>query len=139
MPELTLYQMSIYTTALLAIAFMQLFLIASGTGWIGNFSLPARRRLITAHRFGGYIGLFIILLVSYTCVVYIGVTLSPFRVAVHSVVGTVMIVAIICKILITRGVPRLYLSLPMIGAILFTTIIITWLNSAGWYFYYVGF
>jgi len=138
--ELTQYQMSVFTTLLLGVAIVQLALISLGRGWIGSYPMEVRRWLLLAHRFGGYIGFFIILLVTYSCVVYYGgFLLSPARVALHSIVGTVMLAIIMAKIVITRGLRQFYAYLPYFGVVLFATVIITWLNSAGWYFWTVGF
>ena len=137
--ELTLYQMSVFTSLLLAIAFLQLAVISLGRGWIGSLPLKSRIWLIRAHRFGGYIGFFIILLVSYTCVVYLTVRFGPARVAVHSIVGTILIVAVLSKIVIVHGVKRLYTYLPLFGIIVFVSVVIVWVTAALWYFYYQGF
>lgn len=139
MPELTLDQMSVFTTLLLAIAFGQLTVISLGRGWIGSLPMESRRWLIRAHRFGGYIGLLIMLLVSYTCVVYLLVSFGPARVAIHSIAGTVMIAAVLSKIFIAHGLPRYFTSLPYFGTVVFGTVIVTWITSALWYFYHVGF
>ncbi|MCL4473919.1 MAG: DUF6529 family protein [Actinobacteria bacterium] len=141
MPELTLYQMSVFTTLLLAVAFGQLTVISLGRGWIGDLPVESRRWLIRAHRFGGYIGLFIMVLVSYTCVVYLLplVGFSPARVAIHDIVGTITIAAVLAKIVIARGLPRFYTALPYFGIVVFGSVVIIWISSAAWYFYYVGF
>ncbi len=139
MQELTQYQMSVFTTLLLAIALAQLAVISLGRGWIGNLPVESRRWLIQAHRFGGYIGLFVMLLVSYTCVVYLLVSFGSARVAIHSIAGTVVIAAVLAKIVIAHGLPRFYTALPYFGIVVFGSVVIIWISSAAWYFYYVGF
>ena len=127
--------MSVFATLLLGIAFMQLVVISLGRGWAGNLPPDSRSWLIRAHRFGGYIGFFIILLVSYNCVVYLTAGFGPARVAVHAVFGTVLIAAVLSKIVIVHGWQRLYTYLPIFGIIVFVSVIITWVTSAAWYFY----
>jgi hypothetical protein len=139
MPELTLYQKSILATALLAIALVQLALIAFGRGWAGGFAPELRRWLVRMHHLGGYLGFFVVLLVAYSCVVYIGARLSPPRVAVHGLLGAAIITLIMSKIVVARGLRQYYHWLPVLGAALFTAIIASWFLSAGWYFYVEGF
>jgi hypothetical protein len=135
LPELNIQQKSILATALLAIAFIQLIVIIAARGQIGGFSPQVRRWLVRCHRFGGYLGLFIILLVAYSCVFYIGARLTPARVAVHAVLGLATIALIMTKISITRGLRQFYTRLPVLGAALFSAIVVNWLVSAGWYFF----
>ena len=137
--ELTLYQMSVFTTLLLAIAFIQLAVISLGRGWVGSLPLKPRIWLVRAHRLGGYIGLLIMLLVSYTCVVYLTYGFSPARIAIHIVAGTILIAAVFSKIVIVHGWRRLYTYLPIFGIVVFVAVIVTWATSALWYFYYEGF
>lgn len=134
MTELTIAQKSILTTALLAIAFIQLIVIIAARGKIGGFSPQVRRRLVKCHRFGGYLAFFIILLVAYSCVFYIGARLTPARVAVHAILGVATIALIMSKISIARGLRQFYTRLPVLGAALFSTVIVDWIVSAGWYY-----
>ena len=133
MLALTLYQKSILATALLAIAFLQLMVMAAGRGWIGGYSLDVRRRLIQFHRFEGYIGFIIILLVAYNCVFNVGVRIGSARIAVHSLLGITVISLAMGKILINRGLRRYYPRLPLLGALLLAALIGIWIVSAGWY------
>lgn len=135
LPELTIQQKSILATALLAIAFIQMIVIIAARSQVGGFSPQVRRWLVKYHRFGGYLGFFIILLVAYSCVFYIGARLSPARVAVHAVLGMAIIALIMSKISIARGLQQFYTRLPVLGAALFSAIVVNWIVSAGWYYF----
>jgi len=135
LPELTIQQKSILATALLAIAFIQMIVVIAARGQIGDFSPQVRRWLVRCHRAGGYLGFFIILLVAYSCVFYIGARLTPARVAVHAIMGLTIISLIMSKISIARGLRQYYTRLPVLGAALFSAIVVSWIVSAGWYYF----
>jgi hypothetical protein len=109
--------------------------IIAARGQIAGFSPQVRSWLVRCHRFGGYLGFFIILLVAYSCVFYIGARLTPARVAVHAILGLAIIALIMSKISIARGLRQLYTRLPVLGAALFPAIVVNWIVSAGWYYF----
>ncbi len=134
MPELSIDQKSLLATGLLAIACVQLLTIAVGRG-AGGFSPGVRRWAVGLHRFGGYLGLFIVLLVAYSCVVFIGPKTGSLRVAAHSLLGASVIALLFGKITIARGLRQYYPRLPIFGAALFAAVIVNWFISAGWYYF----
>lgn len=72
---------------------------------------------------------------AYSCVFYIGARLTPARVALHAILGIAIIALIMSKISIARGLRQFYTRLPVLGAALFSAIVVSWLVSAGWYYF----
>ncbi len=136
MLTLDLNQKSLLATVVLAIAFVQLVLMAFGRGWIGGSPPRVRRRLIKFHRFEGYVTFLIILWIAYNCVFNVGVSLGTARIVVHGLLGITVIGLVLSKISIAEGMRRYYERLPLLGFTLLGAVISIWVVSAGWYFFH---
>src|SRR5665648_201192 len=135
MVELTFDQKSLLATLLLALACVQVLLIAMARGKLGAFSPDMRRWLVLGHRFEGYIAFFVALWVAYNCIFNIADKSEAPRVVIHAIMGTVLLGLFMVKIAISRGLRRFYKRLPVLGAVLFVAITVLWVTSAGWYYF----
>lgn len=103
--------------------------VAAAPPWLG-----------AVHRTTGFSAFVVSLPVAFYCLYGFGFAPAPFsaRTLIHSVAGCVFYGAFAAKVLLvhTRGLPRW--AVPAAGALLLTTIAVTWLTSALWLFSVVG-
>lgn len=103
-------------------------------GKVDRFTAPSW--LGDAHRISGTVALVLSLPVAYHCLWAIGFSadLGVTRVYVHSIAGCLFYGAFATKVIVVRshGLPAL--ALPIVGALVFTSLVAVWLTSAFWYF-----
>jgi len=87
-----------------------------------------------AHRLCGTLAFLITLPVAYQCLWALGFQTTPTRVLVHSLTGCLFYGAFVAKVLAVRihGLPGW--SLPVIGGIVFTALVVIFLTSSVWFF-----
>jgi Family of unknown function (DUF6529) len=95
----------------------------------------------TAHRVSGTLAFLISLPVAYHCLWALGFQFddAPARVAAHSLLGCFFYGAFTTKMLLLKvdGLP--YATLPIIGGLVFSSVIAIWLTSSLWFFENIGF
>jgi hypothetical protein len=98
-----------------------------GPSWLG-----------TAHRVSGVLAVLVSLPVAFHCLWSLGFSTFDTRTVMHSLLGCVFYGAFVAKMLTLkmRGLPGW--ALPVLGGLVFATLIGIWLTSAYWYFTTVG-
>lgn len=88
------------------------------------------------HRIGGSLGLLASLPVAYHCLWSLGFDPDPggSRRFWHSVVGCAFYGAFTTKVLVVRSKRMPGWALPVVGAVLFTLLVLLWLTSSLWFF-----
>ena len=103
-------------------------------GKLGTRTAPAW--LGDAHRISGTVAFVLSLPVAYHCLWAIGFSadLGITRVYIHSIAGCLFYGAFAAKMIVVRshGLPAL--ALPIVGALVFTSLVAVWLTSAFWFF-----
>ena len=95
---------------------------------------PAPRWVAPTHRFSGAIAFVLLVPVALHCLWSLGFsTVSP-RVLVHSIAGCTFYGAYVAKMLglRVRGLPGW--TLPLLGGLAFTAVVLAWLTGALWFF-----
>jgi hypothetical protein len=92
-----------------------------------------------AHRLAGTIAFVFTLPVAFLCLWSLGFEDYTTRVLVHSLLGCFFYGAFVAKILAVRvrGLPNWFL--PVMGGLVFATLVGIWLTSSFWFFRHVGF
>ncbi len=103
-------------------------------GKVGSGSSPAW--LGDVHRLSGTVAFVVSLPVAFHCLWSLGFKASPGvdRVFVHSVLGCLFYGAFATKVLAVRSSGLPALVLPVVGGVLFASLVGVWLTSAFWYF-----
>lgn len=86
-----------------------------------------------AHRAGGVLVVVVTLPVAYHCLWSLGFQSYDTRTLVHSIAGCAVYGALVTKVFAVQGRTAPGWFLPVAGALLFTTLVLTVLTSAGWY------
>ena len=126
------------TTLILLLVIMQLF----GALWMyGKLPLGNAPDWVgPMHRFAGTLALVISLPVAYHCLWSLGFNPAPSssRRLWHSLFGCVFYGAFVTKVLVVRSKRMPGWALPIVGGVLFTTLIALWLTSSLWFFRQFG-
>jgi Family of unknown function (DUF6529) len=95
----------------------------SAPGWVGH-----------VHRWSGTIAFVLLIPVALNCLLTFGFESASTRVVLHSLAGCVFYGAYTAKMLglRVRGLPGW--GLPLLGGVVFTSLIVLWLTSALWFF-----
>lgn len=112
--------------------------LVSALWMYGKLGGPAPRAVSVIHRFSGGTAVLVSLPVAYHCLWSLGFQSAEPRVLVHSLFGCLFYGAFVTKIvtLHTRaGSGRL---LPVAGALVFSSLVLVVLTSAGWFLTTVG-
>jgi hypothetical protein len=122
-----------FATAAVALALLQVLLAMR---LYGKLSWPrtAPSWLGDAHRLCGTLAFLVTLPVAYQCLWALGFQSTPTRVLVHSLVGCLFYGAFVAKVLAVRvdGLPGW--SLPIVGGVVFTALVVVFLTSSVWFF-----
>lgn len=96
---------------------------AKAPSWLGD-----------AHRLSGTVAFVLSLPVAYHCLWSLGYQSTTTRVVVHSIVGCVFYGAFVAKVLSVRmeGLPGW--TLPVVGGLVFASLVTIFLTSSVWYF-----
>jgi hypothetical protein len=135
----TLHLKAWFTTVALVLALLQVV----GALWLFG-RLPLAREapawLGPAHRIGGSLVLLASLPVAYHCLWSLGFDPDPggSRRFAHSVLGCLFYGAFATKVLVVRSRRMPGWALPVVGAVLFTVLVLVWLTSSLWFFRTVG-
>lgn len=129
---MTLFQKSLLATAVMVLALVQLLLIATARGWIGSSSGRTQRRALYLHRAGGYLGMAIILLIAYNCILKIHWIGNPYK-PWHMLFGASATVLVLSKVSIARVFRGWRRRLPAVGLTLLAALAGAWTTSALWY------
>jgi Family of unknown function (DUF6529) len=122
-----------FATAALLLAVVQILLAMRIYG-----KLPWPRTAPTwlgdAHRLCGTLAFLVTIPVAYQCLWALGFQSTPARVLVHSLVGCLFYGAFLAKVLAVRieGLPGW--SLPVLGGLVFTALVVIFLTSSVWFF-----
>lgn len=126
------------TTAILLLVILQLL----GALWMyGKLPLGSAPDWVgPLHRFSGTLALVISLPVAYHCLWSLGFNPEPSgsRRLWHSLFGCVFYGAFVTKVLVVRSKRMPSWALPIVGGVLFTTLIALWLTSSLWFFRQFG-
>lgn len=126
------------TTAILLLVVLQLV----GALWIyGKLPLGHAPAWVgPMHRFSGTLALLLSLPVAYHCLWSLGFNPEPggSRRFWHSLVGCVFYGAFATKVLVVRSKRMPSWALPIVGGVLFASLIAVWLTSSLWFFRQFG-
>jgi Family of unknown function (DUF6529) len=125
------------TTVILLLVLLQLF----GALWMyGKLGGSAPSWVGPAHRISGTLALILSLPVAYHCLWSLGFDPHPggARRLVHSVVGCMFYGAFVTKVIVVRSKRMPGWALPVVGGLLFSTLVVLWLTSSLWFFRTVG-
>ncbi|MDQ1618973.1 MAG: hypothetical protein QOE19_1542 [Actinomycetota bacterium] len=125
------------TTGALALALVQLGTALRMFGHLGTGAPP--RWVASVHRGSGLVAVLLTLPVAFHCLWSLGFSTFTTRTTVHSLLGCTFYGAFVAKMLTLRMHRLPGWALPVLGGLVFTTLVATWLTSALWYFGTVGF
>ncbi len=125
-------------TLVVALAIVQLF----GGLWMFG-KLPGGQApswVGPAHRLTGTLALLVSLPVAYHCLFSLGFNPGQThgRQFVHSILGCTFYGAFVTKVLVVRSRRMPAWAIPVVGGLLFTTLVLLWLTSSFWFFRNVG-
>lgn len=126
------------TTLILALVILQLI---GGLWMFGKLpGPPAPSWVGSAHRMSGTLALLVSLPVAYHCLWSLGFNPDPggSRRYWHSVLGCAFYGAFVTKVLVVRSRRMPGWALPVIGGLLFTTLVLLWMTSSLWFFRQIG-
>jgi hypothetical protein len=127
-----------FATAAVVLAVLQVTTAARIYGRL-DF-LPERGAAVaTVHRWSGRLAFVCTLPVFFHCVTILGWQTPDTRVAVHSVLGTLVYGVFAAKVLVVRDRSLPGWALPAAGLTLASTLALLWATSALWYFLNVRF
>jgi uncharacterized protein DUF6529 len=127
-----------FATAAVALAGVQVLTAARIYGRV-RF-LPERGAAIArVHRWSGRLAFLCTLPVFFHCVTILGFQTPDARVAIHSIVGTLLYGVFAAKVLIVRDHSLPGWALPAAGLTLASMLVVLWLTSSLWYFTTVRF
>lgn len=124
---------SILTTVVLALALVQGLEMAQLKGYLRVLPIE-KRRLRDLHRLGGVAALFLLALIAVLCIVSQGLYFPSLRVALHAVLGAVVILVLVIKALITNRFRQYLRWNNGLGALAGLLVLSIFLLSALWYF-----
>jgi uncharacterized membrane protein HdeD (DUF308 family) len=116
-----------------------------GALWIyGKLGIRAPSWIGTAHRLSGAVALLLSVFVGYHCIWALGLQSGTVhhgddsftvgaRTVIHGVLGCVVFGAVVVKVVAVRSRRAPGWFLPIAGGLLFATLIVVVLTSAGWY------
>ena len=118
----------------------QVFLMAIGYGKVNVPFLKPKAASLT-HRATGDLILVVTLLVAFMCLVYFevgdGIEYArdgeQTRATIHVVAGSLLVGAIVLKVIVVRWWHRMGRYLPILGVTVFVLFMVTWFTSAGNY------
>jgi len=99
-------------------------------------SPAARARARVVHRSGGLVALTIAVVITYYCLKLWPYSARTARVWTHATIGTLLLGLLVAKVTICNAFKKYYSWLPPLGIMLFIAVLLQWLVSAGWYFFY---
>lgn len=126
------------TTLILVLVIAQLFGALWMYGKLGGRAAPTW--VGPAHRLSGTLALLVSLPVAYHCLWSLGFNPDPggSRRFWHSILGSAFYGAFATKILVVRSRRMPGWALPIVGAVLFTLLVLLWLTSSLWFFRQIG-
>ncbi len=124
-------------TVALLLGIVQVILAARMYGKLGRSPAPAW--VGPTHRLCGTLALLVTLPIAYHCLWSLGFQTDSTRRYVHSVLGCVFYGAFVTKVLCVRSARLPGWALPVIGGVLFASLVVLWLTSSLWFFDNVGF
>ncbi len=126
-------------TAAIILAVVQIGTAARFYGKIGALFGLSAGAAATIHRWSGRLAFLFTLPIVFHCVTILGFQTTDTRVAIHSVVGSVLYGVFAAKVLFvkSRGYPGWVL--PAAGGTLAALLAVAWLTSSYWYFTEVRF
>ncbi|MDX6285530.1 MAG: hypothetical protein QOG53_1015 [Frankiales bacterium] len=100
----------------------------------GRFGGTAPRWVAPVHRWSGTIAFVVLLPVAFHCMWALGFGTGSTRVYVHSIVGCALYGAFAAKMLALRirGLPAW--TVPLLGGLVLTSVVVLWLTAALWFF-----
>ncbi|GLW09446.1 hypothetical protein Misp01_45750 [Microtetraspora sp. NBRC 13810] len=123
------------TTGVLLLAFVQL---GSALVMYGRLPVAAPPWLGPLHRWSGRAAFVLTIPVAFHCLYALGLRYDDARVLVHSLLGCFFYGVFTAKMLALpkRGLPGW--SLPVLGGLVFTSLVGLWLTSSLWFFTTIG-
>jgi hypothetical protein len=86
------------------------------------------------HRWSGRLAFLVSIPVALHCLYALGFQSFDMRVLAHSLLGCFFYGVFVCKMLVLRRDGEPGWVLPVVGGVLFTTLVAIWLSSAMWFF-----
>jgi len=126
-------------TAAIILAVLQLATAARVYGKLGGAHLLSSARAGVVHRWSGRLAFLFTVPIVFHCVTILGFQTTDTRVAVHSVIGSLLYGAFAAKVLFVRDHGYPGWVLPAAGGTLAALLAIAWLTSSYWYFTEVRF
>jgi hypothetical protein len=101
---------------------------------------PAPSWVGPAHRVSGSLAFLVSLPVAYHCLWSLGFNPEhgTGRQFFHSLLGCAFYGAFVTKVLVVRSRRMPAWALPVVGGVLFTTLVLLWLTSSFWFFRHIG-
>ncbi|GAA5077087.1 hypothetical protein HNP84_003645 [Thermocatellispora tengchongensis] len=123
------------TTGAFALAFVQ---VGSALVMYGRLPVTAPPWIGTLHRWSGRLAFVLTIPVAFHCLYALGLQYDVPRVLIHSVVGCFFYGVFTAKMLALpkRGLPGW--TLPVLGGLAFTALVVLWLTSSLWFFTTIG-
>jgi len=128
---------AILTTLILALALVQALAMAQVRGYVHLLPVE-KKQLVRWHRLGGATTLLLALAVAAMCVLGERYAYYSARVQTHAVIGTLAILVLAVKAVITKRFRRYLRYAPALGAGAGLLILGTFVASALWYFVQVA-
>jgi hypothetical protein len=119
------------TTAALLLGVVQ---VVTAAGMWGRLGLGDRPWTTTVHRWAGRLAVLLVLPVVVHCLYALGFDHSSPRTLAHSLLGAFFFGAFTTKMLALARPDAPQRTLPLVGGLLFTTLVGIWLTSALWFF-----
>jgi hypothetical protein len=120
------------STIVLFFVFVQ---IVTALGMYGRLSAAQPRPWVSQlHRWSGTIAFVVSLPVAFHCLWSLGFQTSTSRVLIHSIAGCVFYGAYASKMLGLRVRGLSGWTLPVLGGLVFASIVVAWLTAALWFF-----
>ena len=94
---------------------------------------PSPRVVSVTHRVSGTAAVLVTLPVAFHCLWSLGLASDSPRVLIHSVLGCIFYGAFLTKMLALRSARVPGWALPVLGGVVFSTLVVVWLTSAGWF------
>jgi hypothetical protein len=115
---------------------LAVFQLLSGMRMYGTFPLPRRVPgwYGDAHRLSGTVAFVVSLPVGYHCLWALGFADTDSRVLLHSLFGCVFYGAFVTKVLAVRDHRLPGWTLPLVGSVVFTSLVLLFLTSSVWFF-----
>jgi hypothetical protein len=128
-----------FATAAIILALVQISTAARMWGHLRGVIRLGDGTVAVVHRWSGRIAVLCTLPVVFHCVFILGFQTTDLRIAIHSVVGSIVYGVLCAKLIAVHNHSYPGWVLPAVGGTLFGCLAVLWLTSSFWYFTNVNF